>query len=245
MNLHLLTCIGGNNIALARQFFDHYKELGVQNFIVILHYNNFSELEENLLLLKSLAVSPVVTWRMPFDVNLSQVIRATAIATADIGSDDWVVLADLDEFQIYPSSIELVIEKCEISGFDYIIGKFVDRIAADGTLPEIDPIGSVWNQFPVCCHISRDLLGATDIKVVCCKAGLIPGEGNHRVAGGKRGAQCKVEIHHFKWDRTVKIRLEARYEHYRNIGIPWAGESLRFLRHFKKHGRISVPMRKE
>ena len=41
---------------------------------------------------------------------------------------DWWIVSDDDEIQIYPKPIDEMIDECEIAGWEFITGGFLDRI---------------------------------------------------------------------------------------------------------------------
>ena len=52
--------------------------------------------------------------------------------------NDWWIVSDDDELQIYPEPIEDIIETCERNDYDFVTGGFLDRIGIDGTFPIVD-----------------------------------------------------------------------------------------------------------
>ena len=51
--------------------------------------------------------------------------------------NDWWIVADDDELQVYPDDIDLIIKDCEKHGYDFVTGGFLDRIGIDGIFPEV------------------------------------------------------------------------------------------------------------
>ena len=52
--------------------------------------------------------------------------------------NDWWIVSDDDEIQIYPKPIEEMIDECEVKGWEFITGGFLDRIGEDGSFPIVD-----------------------------------------------------------------------------------------------------------
>ena len=134
--------------------------------------------------------------------------------------DDWWIIADPDEFQLYFDDIRRVIETCEANGWSYVGGHFLDRFGPGGTLSAIQP-GDIWRQFPIA-GITRSIvtrptmLRTRDVwapgwKICLAKGTVRLGAGQHCVIRepgiyGYPIRQALVQVHHFKWDSTVLSR---------------------------------------
>ena len=139
-----------------------------------------------------------------------------------------------------------VVEYCEQRGFNCIRGHFVDRVGANGGLPEITRTGSLWDLFPLGGRLTEGVLGGYVPKIVLARGDVLVGWGNHDC---QRGNPCPIEefdvpVHHFKWDASVVSRLEARYCLYTSYGEMVAEESSAFLEHVREFGRINVDDRR-
>lgn len=162
--------------------------------------------------------------------------------------NDWFVVADLDEFQLYPADLPTILAQCDRSGFDHIKGCFVDRIAADGSLPVFEPRGSIWDQYPIGAHLTGPVCKGITRKVVAAKGSVRLSSGHHFGLSGHPTpiSQLFVEVHHFKWvagvldylynrvsvddkKQTISTELEA-------FNKVVSKEGLRFLRYFELAG---------
>jgi hypothetical protein len=161
-----------------------------------------------------------------------RVIQDTHVSAAD-----WIVWCDSDEFQVYPEPLGRIVAQCEVAGVDYIRGIFIDRIAADGTLPAFDPQRSIWETFPLTYNVTRALARGEPRKVTLAKASV-------RLRGGKHlphsDAPLKtisswVQVHHFKWDAALIERLRFRVRPEWRAKFPWWVESQRLLDYFQAH----------
>ena len=152
----------------------------------------------------------------------------------DMTDADWYGIIDLDEFWTLPMSLGELIAASETHGIPAITGHFVDQHTSDGTLAAVQPYPSLWDQFPVESHLSRDMLHAGDTKVFLAKGDLIIGEGHHFVldiptftANGVWGGTC--DCHHFKWKAGLLDRVRT------NLKSPaicesWRAEATELLR---------------
>jgi hypothetical protein len=133
--------------------------------------------------------------------------------------DDWWIIADPDEFQLYFNDLRAVVDECEAHGWSFVGGHFLDRFGVGGTLPEIGPT-SLWRQFPIA-GVTRSLVTnrregtwagwAPSWKICLARGSVRLAPGQHAVLkqDGVVGYPLKrglVQVHHFKWDSTVLDR---------------------------------------
>ena len=62
--------------------------------------------------------------------------------------DDWWIVADDDELQLYSKPTYQIIEECEEYGHEFVCGGFVDRIGDNGNFPKITMESNVWEEIP-------------------------------------------------------------------------------------------------
>ena len=82
--------------------------------------------------------------------------------------NDWWIVSDDDEIQIYPKPIEEMIDECEVKGWEFITGGFLDRIGEDGSFPIVDKT-NIWEAFPYSGFFRYPLSGACPNKVCVMK----------------------------------------------------------------------------
>ncbi len=155
---------------------------------------------------------------------------------------DWLVVADVDEFHEYPASLHRIVHYCESGGYDFVMGELVDRLACDGTLPDLDerPLSA---QFPLGSNLTRNLCGGWARKVVICRNNVSLGEGNHEALSGTCCPQDRiyVPVHHFRWDSLVLEKSRFMIESIKCRGSDHWIEKSRFLRHLERNdGKIDV-----
>ena len=139
--------------------------------------------------------------------------------------NDWWIVSDDDEIQIYPKPIDEMIDECEIKGWEFITGGFIDRIGENGSFPFVDSNTNIWETFPYAGFFRYPLSGACPNKV-CVMLGRVKiSNGQHYAVfddenvWGEEGAHHKlryppgrgegfIQVHHFKWDSTVLERLK-------------------------------------
>tara|TARA_R110000868_G_scaffold383047_1_gene649750 strand:- start:1343 stop:2131 length:789 start_codon:yes stop_codon:yes gene_type:complete len=135
--------------------------------------------------------------------------------------NDWWIVSDDDELQIYPDSIESIIKTCDRGGYSFVSGGFLDRIGKDGTFPKVTRETKLNEAFPLAGFFRYPMSGACPNKVTLMK-------GYQKICSGQHYAifedgtnswgsshpkrlpiqECFTQVHHFKWDSTVLERLK-------------------------------------
>ena len=137
--------------------------------------------------------------------------------------NDWWVVADIDEFHLYPNDdLKKLVNDCDDNGWDIVRGGFIDRIGPDGSFPEIMNILSIWQQFPNAGFFRYPMSNACPNKITVCKGHVIITSGQHyakvdgqttwRWQGWNHPLIApidthSVQVHHFKWDVTAEQRI--------------------------------------
>lgn len=136
--------------------------------------------------------------------------------------DDWWIISDCDEFQIWKDDPRTFIEEAEELGCTFITGGFLDRIGEGGIFSKIEgPDSNLDELFPLVGFFRYPLSNACPNKVVAVKSGQKVCSGQHYAifsdGTNSWGSQhplrypiekCFVQVHHFKWDSTVLDRLK-------------------------------------
>jgi hypothetical protein len=150
---------------------------------------------------------------------------------------EWVVTADLDEFitfgEIEKNSITRECELAKSRNCEYILGRFVDRVTTDGSLPE-KLEDDIFVQFPICKDITERILGGCSDKVVASRFDVELSAGHHYPVKKNLNMHNRIaSVNHFKfWKNSIK-RIEKRKNEYQSKNIPWYKESERFLEYIK------------
>lgn len=135
--------------------------------------------------------------------------------------NDWWIVSDDDELQLYPYSIEDIIKETEQKGYEFITGGFLDRIGPNGTFPEVTRDTDLHKAFPYGGFFRYPMSGACPNKVTLMKGtvDVTPGQhyvdlGNGKNSWGKSHPkrfpieEVFTQVHHFKWDSSVLTRLK-------------------------------------
>lgn len=234
-NIHLITVVG-SFVKQLPHMLEHYRELGVCSIFLNVQVN----CPDDPLLATVEEIAARYRCRIALVAHGDwQDLLARMYALArESKPNDWFILADQDELQLYPDDLSEVIKYCEQRGHDYIRGVVIDRISADGGFPELEDEEKIWQQFPLGGLITYVILGAQIRKVVAAKGGIPLVQGQHFALKG-RGCpvrDCLVQVHHFKWIKGLIQRLEERVEQFKKGGRPHWVESQRFVSYYYSHG---------
>lgn len=163
--------------------------------------------------------------------------------------DDWWIISDCDEFQVWKDDPRRFIEEAEDLHCTFITGGFLDRIGENGTFPEIKgPQDDLDKLFPLVGFFRYPLSKACPNKVVAVKSGQMVCSGQHYAVfpeGGNswgsmdpRGYyKAKTIVMHFKWDSTVLDRLKETAE----SGCSYSEEYRKMYEAIKDHNfRIDI-----
>lgn len=138
--------------------------------------------------------------------------------------NDWWVVADIDEFHLYPNDdLQKLVEDCDENGWDIVKGGFIDRIGVEGSFPLLEQDESIWKQFPIMGFFRYPMSYACPNKISIMKGWVTLTSGQHyakineqttwRWQGWNHPLMApidthSVQVHHFKWDSTSIDRIK-------------------------------------
>jgi hypothetical protein len=137
--------------------------------------------------------------------------------------DDWWIIADIDEFHLYPNdNLKKLISNCNEYGWDLVRGGFIDRIGPDGEFVELKDDENIFKQFPNMGFFRYPMSKACPNKACIMKGYIEITSGQHyakingqttwRWQGWNHpliNPHSFVQVHHFKWDKTSIERIKA------------------------------------
>lgn len=207
----LITLVGHADSDILPSFLDHYRKLGVGKFIIALHGDWDPQHREELDRDVDISLWDHVGGEYSERLRLS-VLNAMAL---DL-KGEWIIHADADEFLELPyKSIERTIAALDVLGIDCLPALLVQRIAADGSLPEIHGRQPLQQQFP---HYSLTLCEDLGVELPIWKAKFPLMKvtedcrirlGNHLPPTGMPAEHAPIRglVHHFKWRKTLHLAL--------------------------------------
>lgn len=165
------------------------------------------------------------------DTAILNAMKARHVETGE----EWSAQADLDEFYEYPLPLtELAAAAGEAN---CVQGFFVDRVAADGSLPAIREDVPIAGQFPVETRLTKRIGGGYDRKLLLTRGFQNPAAGHHSMPDEQLFPQ-DGRVLHYKWNAIVLEHLAERIATRGQTGYRWTAESERFLDYWQQHGRI-------
>jgi hypothetical protein len=137
--------------------------------------------------------------------------------------DDWWIVSDIDEFQVYPKKdLKVFISECDENGWELIRGGFLDRIGENGEFSELLSDIDIFKQYPNIGFFRYPMSGACPNKICLMKGYIELTAGQHyakidghttwRWQGWNHPLiapynEMSVQVHHFKWDSTSISRV--------------------------------------
>ncbi len=243
--VHLVCVVGSGDSALLPHLVTYYRRLGIESFYLITHAQSAADAGRGDVedVAAGLGLRVFHTQVGPWSLDLHQALVRYAMSE---NPGDWYVIADIDEMLVFDRPLADLADLCERDGRDHVNGCFLDRIAADGSFPDVGST-SLWDQYPLACSISATLTRALPLKVVFARGHVELLTGQHGAPEG-RGLPRELgyaQVHHFKWTGGVVGRLRRRLDLYAagawdvNTGV--IRETHRFLAHVDRHdGRIDI-----
>jgi len=134
--------------------------------------------------------------------------------------DDWWIVSDDDELQVYSKDINEIINECNENGWKIVRGGFIDRIGENGVFAEIENYTknkNLFSQFPNAGFFRYPMSKACPNKICIVKGDIeiTPGQHYAKIDGQTTWRwqgwnhpliapveEYSVQVHHFKWDKT-------------------------------------------
>ena len=212
---NLVTVVGENTHILPHML-KHYEDIIDKAYVAVYRQSNDDGILEEI---EELGISPFMVFTEPkYNWNRVTEIYNTIKQTKP---NDWWIVSDDDELQVYPEPIEDIIDKCERHGYDFVTGGFIDRIGIDGTFPEVTRDTDIHRSFPLAGFFRYPMSKACPNKVTLMKGYQDISSGQHYASfkdgstswGTKHPKRLPVEdvftqVHHFKWDSSCVERIK-------------------------------------
>ncbi|MDB6131356.1 MAG: hypothetical protein JWM04_2463 [Verrucomicrobiales bacterium] len=222
----LVICPVFNKIELLPFYLKYYEGLGATEFVVALWNGQKNPLHEAILQ-TGVDIRTSVMCDMKDYNGPAEIPGLNAIREELAGRHGWYCIADLDEFFHFGESLPAMREAAEKNGFQAVHGIFHDRVAPEYEFPSISESTSLDLTFPLECDLTR--VAATNNNKICMAKKEVRIESGHHYCHGKSW-NYKAEVHHFKWRDGIMEQLAERDRFFTAQGLPWSGESSRFLK---------------
>lgn len=270
-DIRLITCVGvEHDLALLPHFIDYYQDIGISpdkmHIVLQASEANTIEMENAQSILLEFGIEPQEIWIAPYTSDTMWEKRRE-IQHQVANAEDWVISADVDEFNEFPTALPDFLNYCRKKGYNCIQGVFIDRLDPNGHLKTINKEKSIWKQFPVqadvICTMRQHEEGGWingTVNIMACRGSIFPSRGGHgAIAGdvqlkypfgrqlGKLPGIDKpsirfafpLRVHHFKWTKSLIKSLEKRLA---TPGVSERGKSYgqTLLNHIDKQRRIEI-----
>ena len=212
---NLVTVVGENTHILPHML-KHYENIIDKAYVCVYRQGEDDGILEEI---EELGIEPF----MVFTEDKYNWNRVTEIynSVKQTKPNDWWIVADDDELQVYPDDIDTIIKDCERYGYDFVTGGFLDRIGIDGIFPEVTRDTNIHKAFPMAGYFRYPMSKACTNKVTLMKGYQDVTSGQH-YALFKDGTnswgsghpkrmpvnEVFVQVHHFKWDQTCIERIK-------------------------------------
>lgn len=221
--IKLLTVLG-HGIELLPHFIEHYKNQ-VDEIQIVLYQNDiYSDLKNDVINIiknyNNVKIVKTLYYRKYDWEKVTQLYNKIKSKSPN----DWWVIADIDEFHIYPNKdLKIFIYTLEKNGWDLVRGGFIDRVGKDGDFPEILPNVNIFEQFPNMGFFRYPMSKACPNKICIMKGYIEITNGQHyaKIDGQTTWKwqgwnhpliapyeQYFVQVHHFKWDKNCINRIK-------------------------------------
>ena len=218
-----LVTVTGHRTNTLRHQLNHYKDMVSEVFLIVYENadspKNIKDEIADIAKDFGIEIHAVKTHR-PFDWDeVTRLYNKTKM----MFPNDWWIIADDDELQVYSKVITDITKICDESGYEFVTGGFVDRIGRGGSFTEINDDTNLWEAFPMAGFFRYPLSGACPNKVTMCKGYIEVTSGQHyaKIDGQTTWkwqgwnhplrfptTQNFTQVHHFKWDSTILDRLQ-------------------------------------
>ena len=212
---NLVTVVGENTHILPHML-KHYEDSIDKAYVAVYRQSEDDGILEEI---EELGIEPFMVFTEP-KYNWERVteIYNTVKQTKP---NDWWIVSDDDELQVYPEPIEDIIENCEIKGYEFVTGGFLDRIGIDGTFPKVTRETDLHRAFPLAGFFRYPISKACPNKVTLMKGYQNITSGQHYASFNDGGnswgtkhrrrmpiEECFTQVHHFKWDSSCIDRIK-------------------------------------
>lgn len=222
--IRLLSVVGhGTNIL--PHFLRHYSQYVDEILLIVYESDIYPNLKDDVLKItlefsKAKIVVSVKEQSYYWD-KVTELYNAVKLTHPN----DWWVIADVDEFHLYPNDdLRTMLSYCNENGYDIVRGGFIDRIGYGGSFPEIVDDKPIFEQFPFMGFFRYPMSNACPNKVCVMKGYVTLTSGQHYALIDNQTTwkwqgwnhpliapidQYSVQVHHFKWDKTSIDRIKS------------------------------------
>ena len=213
--LNLVTVVGENTHILPHML-KHYEDMVDNIYVAVYRQSEDDGIVDEV---RALGIEPYFVYTEP-KYNWE---RVTEIYNSikNTKPNDWWIVSDDDELQVYPRHVQDIVIECERYGYDFVTGGFLDRIGTNGTFPKVTRDTDIHKAFPYAGFFRYPMSGACPNKVTLMKGHqyITPGQHYAYFQDGTNSwgrehpkrypiREVFTQVHHFKWDDTCMERIK-------------------------------------
>jgi len=231
----LTMCHAHYDEAYVPHFLQYYQDQGVDHCYLIFNANE--DIDERYFEKKYCAHNVSLFFAYgEWNAKFSEEHKYKLLRQLAVTSNDWIINVDIDEHvETDSGTLKDKVEEMISNGENCCRGIMVDRIAIDGSLPEIKQDTTLSEQFPLTYDITRSVLRAETRKIPITRGDLDVTGGSHYLTEKAKAISTFNDevliVQHYKWNKNVIEKLEERIKTHKNI--PHRRESQRFLHLWK------------
>lgn len=213
--VNLITVVGRNTHILPHML-KHYENKVDEIFVIVYRQKDDDKILEEI---EELGIKPF--WIVTEPKYNWERVTYIYNTVKEMYPEDWWIVSDDDELQVYPYDIDDIVKDCRRHKYDFVTGGFLDRIGPNGTFPKVTRDTNLHKAFPYGGFFRYPMSGACPNKVTLMKGKVRVTPGQHYVDFGNGKTSWGVEhpkrfpvdevftqVHHFKWDSSVLDRLQ-------------------------------------
>ena len=213
--LNLVTVVGENTHILPHML-EHYEDMVDNVYVAVYRQSEDDGIVDEV---RALGIEPYFVYTEP-KYNWERVTEIYNSIKATKPNDWWIV-SDDDELQVYPRHVQDIVIECERYGYDFVTGGFLDRIGTNGTFPKVTRDTNIHEAFPYAGFFRYPMSGACPNKVTLMKGHqyITPGQHYAYFQDGTNSwgrehpkrypiREVFTQVHHFKWDDTCMERIK-------------------------------------
>ena len=170
----------------------------------------------------------------PYSAHLVQIPRINDFLRESVGTNDWALLADADEFIEFPTKLNEFLKIADRRSQNLLLGTMIDRLSLSPAFPVVSNDRSLDDTFPFAYPLTRQIRRGWDRKIVAIRGsavralgGQLLHEGRHALATSRDYAAAEREV---RMDKLVDL-----------IPSRWIGGAMRAM--LPRRGVISDGVR--
>ena len=153
--------------------------------------------------------------------------------------DDWWIVANDDEFHVYPYDLRDIIKECDDNNFTFVTGGVLDRVGNNGELLDINNNSNIFETFPYAGFFTYPVSNACPNKVTLMKGLQDISSGQHyAIWNNNKNSWGRwhrkrmpidivfTQVHKFNWDFTAPSRIKHITENRNDYAYFWEFEKL-------------------